>query len=128
MKDLVIEATKSTPLIQFSAEEGVLVIRGESYPENAVSFYESVFSWLEVYFNQDKNKPITLDIQMAYFNSSSSKILMDLFDLFEESSSEGRSVTINWRYHEENEMALEYGEEFQEDLQEATFNLVSYTN
>ena len=61
-----------------------------------------------------------------YFNSSSSKILMNLFDMLNRAAIEGTPVTINWRYHEDNDVALECGEEFMEDLDltNLTFNLV----
>ncbi len=66
----------------------------------------------------------TIDMEIIYFNSSSSKALMNLFDLFEEAAQSGKQIQINWRYHEENDTALECGEEFKEDLEAVEFNLV----
>ncbi|MGM0593180.1 MAG: SiaC family regulatory phosphoprotein, partial [Pseudomonadota bacterium] len=57
-------------------------------------------------------------------NSSASKGLMNIFDMLDEAAEEGRTVTVNWRSHPENEMAIEYGEEFEEDLENITFNMV----
>jgi len=35
---------------------------------------------------------------------------------------------VNWRYHEENESAMECGEEFMEDVERIDFNLVELTD
>lgn len=51
---------------------------------------------------------------------------MDLFDLLDDAASLNTDVVVNWRYHEDNELALECGEEFMEDVKNIHFNLVSY--
>jgi len=128
MENLSIEPTKSSPAIVLDCEKHELSIKGESYPENAVKFYEPVLGWLEKYFKDIKSQNVTVNIELSYFNSISSKILMDIFDWMEESVAGGaNNITVNWRYNEENEMALEYGEEFQEDMTGVKFNLVSFT-
>jgi len=124
MENLIIEPTKCTPAINFNKKNNILEIKGESYPENTSQFYEPVFEWIEQYFHSINIEPVIINIEILYFNSSSSKVLMDLFDLCEEASNEGKSIEVNWRYHEENDMALEYGEEFKEDLEVLNFNLV----
>ncbi len=124
MDNLLIEATKYTPEISFNAETNVLEINGETYPENTAEFYSPVFEWLEAYLNQLQDQKVTVNMEIIYFNSSSSKVLMDLFDRFEESVKEGKEIEINWIYHKEDESALEYGEEFQEDLEILKLNLV----
>jgi len=126
MENLKIEKTKTTPLINFDYEKHELLIQGESYPENTYDFYHPVFEWLNEYFSTiDENQKVTLNIDLIYFNSSSSKILLDIFDLFEDKAENREGdVIVNWYYDEENESAIEYGEEFKEDLDYVKFNLV----
>jgi len=125
MENLNIEATKYTPKIFFDARNHVLDIRGMSYPENTSVFYDPVFSWLEEYLSQvERHQEIIVNIELSYFNSSSSKVVMDFLDLFEEVASEGKNITVNWIYDEDIEEALEFGEEFGEELESVTFNLV----
>ena len=126
MKDLIIDATKSSPLIKFTDTGEPLIITGESYLENAAEFYTPVFDWLKGYLGNPLKKSLLLDVELIYFNSSSSKILMNLFDMLNGAAIEGTLVTINWRYHEDNDVALECGEEFMEDLDltNLSFNLV----
>ena len=125
MENLNIEATKYTPKIFFDAQNHILEIRGMSYPENTSVFYDSVFSWVEQYLKEIvKHQKIIVNMELSYFNSSSSKVIMDFMDLFEEAASEGNDITINWIYDEDIEEALEFGEEFGEDLEAVRFNLL----
>lgn len=128
MDNLVIEGTKYTPYISLNAETNVLELKGETYPENTAEFYSPVFDWLEEYLAQLGGEEVTVNMEIIYFNSSSSKVLMDLFDRFEDAVKEGKKISINWIYDREDESALEYGEEFQEDLDTLKLNLVEKTD
>ena len=128
MEKLIIEADTSTPMINFDPVNHKFIIIGESYPENTASFYEPVFNWLKLYFGQSNNQKIELNIELLYFNSSSSKVLSDIFDLFLSHKDKHQSITINWRYHEENDMSLEYGEEFQEEFEDLDINLIEFSD
>ncbi len=128
MQTLQIEAGKSTPSIIFDANQDTLEIKGESYPENTASFYEPIFNWLHEYFDISKQKNIVVTVELLYFNSSSSKVLSDIFDLLEKCCDAQSSIIVNWRYHEENDMSLEYGEEFQEDYENLEFNLIEFND
>ena len=125
MDNWKIEATKYTPLVNFDAASNTLELTGESYPENLTTLADPLFSWLEDYLAQLEEQTFTVNIELTYFNSSSSKMLLDLFDqLEEEVADNGKTIIVNWIYDTENEVAEEYGEEFQEDVEKLTFNLV----
>lgn len=125
MDSLHIEATKSTPYIHYGADENILDIMGESYPENAAAFYSPVFRWLDEFLAEYPNRSLTVNIELLYFNSSSSKALMNLFDRFENAAENGWTITVNWIYQMENETARECGEEFQEDYDVIAFNMTA---
>lgn len=124
MEKLIIEATGSSPKITGDADAGLLEIKGESYPENTMAFYAPVFSWLETCLGRLENRKFTVDLGLVYFNSSSSKVLMDIFDMLDNAAKTGADVAINWIYDAEDEDTLEFGEEFKEDLEYLKFNLV----
>lgn len=124
MDNLKIEATKYTPEIFFDAENHVLEIKGKSYPENTSAFYRPVFDWLESYMEAEEPENIVVNLELVYFNSSSSKVLMDFFDLLEDAAEEGINVTVNWIFEAEDEDLLEFGEEFQVDFEVLNFNLI----
>ncbi len=123
MENLIIEPTESTPKIFFDSTNHTLEISGYSYPENTSAFYQPVFTWLEQYLAQLDTPQVTVNVDIVYFNSGSSKVLLDFFDLLnEEITVKNVNVVVYWYYEEED--MLEFGEEFQEDFRTLTFNFV----
>ncbi len=125
MQNLLIEKTNSTPYINFNAVSGVLQIKGESFPENAAKFYNPVMEWLREYLDCTSEQT-TLDFEIVYFNSSTSKIFMTIFDVLDEEVKNGKKIVVNWRCDGENETAIECGEEFEEDLRYLPFNIILF--
>ena len=122
MEKLTIEATKYTPAIDLDPS-GVISIVGKSYPENTFEFYAPVMEWVENYFENEAAEKTVVNMEIIYFNSSSSKLFFDFFDLLEEYS-EDHEIEVNWIYDEENESAEEAGEDFIEDFESLKINLV----
>jgi hypothetical protein len=123
MENLYIPATKYTPEINLDAEKGIIEIKGKSYPENTFEFYAPVMEWIEEYLECCAKDKITVNMEIIYFNSSSSKLFFDLFDLLDEVK-DRYDITVNWIYDEENESAEEAGEDFIEDFEGLNINLV----
>jgi len=123
MKNLTIDETQYTPKISLDAENGIIELRGKSYPENTFEFYQPVMEWLEEYFESQAKEKTVVNMEIIYFNSSSSKLFFDFFDLLDEAKDE-HEIEINWIYDEENENALEAGEDFIEDFEDLNINLV----
>jgi len=124
MENLIIEATKYTPAINLDVTSGVISLTGKSYPENTFEFYAPMMQWLEKYFEETPAKTTVINMEIIYFNSSSSKLFFDFFDLLEENS-EKNTIEINWIYDEENESAQEAGEDFIEDFEDLNIKLVT---
>lgn len=122
MQNLTIEETKYTPEIELKTD-GNFSIKGKSFPENTFEFYEPVMDWLYEYFQNPKPKT-TLNLEILYFNSSTSKLFFDLFDIFNENRNK-TDITINWIYDKENESIEESGEDFIEDFENLNINLVT---
>lgn len=124
MENLNIEGQPYSPKVYFDCENNILELKGESYPENAREFYKPVMRWLESYLARLNQAPVTLNVELVYFNSSTAKVLFNLFDALDAAARDGKNITINWIYDPENLDAEEYGEDFMEDLEAVTFNLV----
>ena len=122
MENLTIEASKYTPSVNFSQDNHVLSIEGKSTPENTFEFFEPIMSWLKEYFST--NQTAKIEFNIPYFNSSSSRVIYDFFDLLEKAQIDGSSLTVYWKYAAENENALESGEEFQEDFESLGIQLL----
>ncbi len=124
MKILHIEATKYTPKIKLDADNGFLSFSGKSYPENTFDFYQPTLEWINAYFEEGTQKQTVIEMDIIYFNSSSSKLFFDLFDILEEAHDAGKDIMVRWLYDVENENALEAGEDFKEDFESLDFNLI----
>jgi hypothetical protein len=66
---------------------------------------------------------MVVDIGMIYFNSSSAKAIMNLFQLLEEAAEDSIDVTVNWYFDPDDDMMEEMGEDFAADFEAVTFNL-----
>ncbi len=124
MKDIHVKETKYTPEIIYTAADNTMSIKGKSYPENADEFYAPVFEWLEKFFKEDNELHLTVNIELVYFNSSSSKALLNFLDMLEDAGDNDMKIVVNWIYDEEDDNMLEYGEEFKEDIDSIEFLLV----
>ena len=124
MEKLFIEATSSTPKIDFDPNNNKLVIEGESYPENSFEFYEPIFDWLEEYFEEVGSEKVEVEMSIAYLNTSSTKSVMFILDILEEAYLDGQEIELNWYYDPENELSYEIAEDFMDYL-ELPFNLIS---
>lgn len=125
MESLIIEATKYTPYINLNAANGTLEIRGLSYPENTFEFYQPLMKWLECYFNGFAQEKTTVNFEITYFNSSSSKLLFDFFDFLANAHHQGYQLEINWIFDPDNESAQEAGEDFVADFEKMPINLIA---
>lgn len=126
MNDIAIAATKNTPAIFSEIAQQRITIRGEAYPENAAQFYAPFFTWLNDYLEEKRHQATELNVELTYFNSSSSKVLFDLFERLEQAVAVGHQVVVNWRFHSDNDMIQEYGEEFAEEVKGLDFRLLAY--
>ncbi|NOQ30740.1 MAG: DUF1987 domain-containing protein [Helicobacteraceae bacterium] len=124
MENLNFEATKYTPEIKLDATSGIISLVGKSYPENTFEFYKPMMEWLENYFEENAQDVTTVNMEIIYFNSSSSKLFFDFFDLLDEAKDDN-TIKINWIYDEENESAEEAGEDFVEDFEDLDIELVT---
>lgn len=112
MDPISIEGTPKTPTVNFDADKGLVEVKGRSIPENSIEFYKPLVDWLEEYLNQPFEKT-NVNIQLEYFNTSSSKCILDVFKKLEAIYKSGNDVVINWYYEEDDEDMLEAGEDYQ---------------
>lgn len=113
METLLIEGSPKTPTIKFDWDKGYLEIKGRSIPENSIEFYKPLVDWLDKYSGKPQ-KSTNVNIHLEYFNTSSSKCILDVFKKLESIHKGGSSeVVINWHYEEDDEDMLEAGEDYQ---------------
>ena len=62
---------------------------------------------------------------MDYFNTASSKMLLEIFEHFKAMFDAGNKVVIDWYYQEDDEDMQDAGEDYA-DIVEVPFNFISY--
>ena len=122
MQNLVIAATESTPDVNFDFETSQFALRGESWPENAAAFYRPLLDALENW-QPEQGGQVEVNIALRYFNSSSTKMLFSLFDLFNQFAQNGQTVELNWFFDEEDDVSEEFGQELALDFTDLQVNL-----
>lgn len=124
METIKIQGTEDTPKIILDAENELMEISGRSLPEDVSSFYEPVLNWLSEYAENPKKKTI-FNFKLTYFNTASSKLLLDILMKLEDMHENGLDVLIRWHYPEDDEDMAEAGEEYA-DIVDVPFEQVSY--
>jgi hypothetical protein len=117
METMTIPGTSKTPTVEMNVETGVIEIKGRSIPENSIDFYRPVVEWLDKY-SETPAPETKVNIQLEYFNTSSSKCILDVFKKLEQvfKKNGDKGVSINWFYEEDDEDMLEAGEDYQSIL------------
>jgi hypothetical protein len=124
METIKIQGSEDTPKIILDAGNEILEISGRSLPEDVSSFYEPVLNWLNEYA-ENPNKKTVFNFKLTYFNTASSKLLLDILMKLEEMHEKGQEVLIRWHYPEDDEDMAEAGEEYA-DIVDVPFEQVSY--
>ncbi|MET3106513.1 hypothetical protein AAKU67_001225 [Oxalobacteraceae bacterium GrIS 2.11] len=116
MENLHIKATPNSPEVDFRFDTHTLSMKGESYPENAAAFFSPIADSTRHYLEKCSGTRITVNISLAYFNSSSTKMLFSFFNQLNQAALAGNHVQLNWFYHEDDDSILEFGEELRADF------------
>jgi len=108
MDEIKLTPTPKTPSVHF-APTGHLELKGRSIPENSLEFYKPLIDWLDQYAKESAAET-NVHVQLEYFNTSSSKCLLDFFKRLENVTNK---VTIHWYYEQDDEDMLEAGEDYE---------------
>jgi len=120
MEILNLEGTEDTPKIILDKKNGIFEISGRSLPEDSAEFYRPVLEWIEKY-GQDSNASTEFVFKLEYFNTASSKLILDVLSALEDI----KDMKILWYFHEDDEDMEEAGQEFSE-LVEIPFEFKTY--
>ena len=122
MTNINLEGTEDTPKIILDATNNIFEISGRSLPEDCAQFYKPILEWLDTFSPTEK---MNFEFKLDYFNTASSKLILDILNRLEKYKIKGKEVVISWYYTEDDEDMQEAGEEFSE-LVEIPFELKSY--
>jgi len=124
MEPLYLDATDETPEVKLDKDKNVFEFSGKSLPEDVVSFYNPVMDWFDQYSDQ-LNDVTVVKFRLDYFNTASSKMILDILLKLEEFQESGKDVKIKWLFAEDDEDMEEAGEEYAE-IVDVPFEYESY--
>jgi len=113
VKSLRIPPTNESLEITLDKDMGRFEFYGKSLPENPNEFFEPVLAWFREYVKEPNNETI-LVFKMEYFNTASSKRLLDVISICYEIHKKKLSIIVNWYYRFNDEDMKETGESFSE--------------
>lgn len=111
LKPLIIEPTFDTPEIILNKEDGIISFSGKSMPENTKEFFEPIIQWIDNY-TINPSKETHLIFKMEYFNTVSSRRIMEILEKIYEISGKKSNIKVDWHYDENDLDMKKAGEEF----------------
>jgi len=124
MEIINLEGTEDTPRVLLDPGKNIFEISGRSLPEDCAQFYGPILKWLDAYIGTPNTNTI-FEVKLEYFNTASSKMILDVLSRMEKLKESGKQVTIQWYSHDDDEDMQEAGEEFAE-LVEVPFEYKVY--
>lgn len=111
MKPLIINGTEDTLEVVLNKEDGLISFRGKSYPEDIESFFVPVVDWIEEYIS-DPVERTTVMFRLEYFNTSTSRKLLEILLDLEKINEQGRDIRVEWYYNAEDDDIFSAGRKF----------------
>ncbi len=124
MDTLRLEQTDDSPSILLDKESSQFEISGKSLPEDVVDFYQPVLDWLQTY-QSEPNPKTEFNFKLIYFNTASSKLILDILMIFEEMVQEGHEILVKWYSIKSDEDMQEAGKEY-EEMVDVPFEHIAY--
>lgn len=124
MNAIHINGTDDIPTIHLDSQQNQFEIAGKSMPEDVAAFYAPILAWLDEYAQNTLPKTV-FNFKLIYFNTASSKLILDIMMKLEEICQEGKDILIRWHYPEDDEDMQEAGEEYA-DMIEVPFEKIPY--
>jgi len=127
LETLEIKGRKSDffiPHVRFDAATGDCLLEGESYLEDTWEFYDKLSEWLHEYIEIVKG-PISFNFKLTYFNTSSSKGILDIMKILKDYKDNGGKVVANWHHPTNDVDNIGEAEDFMDDV-ELNMNLIPY--
>jgi SiaC family regulatory phosphoprotein len=114
--------TESTPEVEFNFESKKLSIKGVCSPENPTSFFLPIYSHLEEY--KETNDELLIEFMLDYFNTASSKCILNLLFNLKSNPDKKFNCKINWFIVDGDDEMKECGELY-EELTKLKFNYIA---
>lgn len=116
--------TDESPEVILDKTTNEFKFKGKSLPEDVKEFYNPILTWIEEYVGEP-NEETVVEFNMEYFNSASSKQILDILEKFAAVTEKGKKMRVKWHFQEDDEDMEDAGESYA-DIVDVPFELISY--
>jgi hypothetical protein len=116
--------TDESPEIILDKNTNEFKFTGKSLPEDVKEFYNPVLDWIDDYA-KNPNDETVVEFNMEYFNSASSKQILDILERFSKINTTGKKVVVKWHFMQDDEDMEDAGSSYA-DIVDIPFELISY--
>ncbi len=120
MERLFLEPTECLPLADFNVD-GKLKLEGKSIPEDATKLFNPLIDFVD----QLNVTKVIFDINLIYFNTASSKKIMELLRHLD-ANNKVKEILVNWHFEEGDDDSVETAEIYEESLLRTDFRYIEY--
>ena len=120
MERIAIEGTSHSPAVDFDLN-GKLVMEGRSIPEDINMLFNPLINFV----SKLEVEQVEFDINLEYFNTATSKKLLELLKYLEANNKIGEILVI-WHYEEGDDDSQEMAEIYEECLLRSSFRYLEY--
>tara|TARA_B110000037_G_scaffold160384_1_gene181093 strand:- start:4061 stop:4468 length:408 start_codon:yes stop_codon:yes gene_type:complete len=123
MNNLILNASEKTPYFKLKSD-GNFLFGGISKSEDAASFYFNIIDWLSDYYRNPKKETFVV-VSFRYLNSSSSSIVLKIFNAFKRLQETGKTkIKCTWYYEEDDLDMLDYVDQVKQHADNIEFEIL----
>lgn len=100
-----------TPVVSFDLERSVLVLAGESHPEDAATFYAPLILWLDALI-ESPPRGLLFEIRLTFFSPSTRPQLLAMLRRLRLWSARGAEVTVQWQVDDDDDDMVDTAADF----------------
>lgn len=112
LQHVEISEMNGNPNILLDPEKGLISISGASSPLSTTVYFDPIFDWLNLYDLSGK-KPLSVYFHFKYYNTYTSKFLVNFVWECNRLLKKGKSVSFYWYHDVEDDEMREFGEYLQ---------------
>lgn len=110
MDTILLRETEDTPNVKLDSAKGTIFFEGKCFPENADDFFMPLLRWVRGYTQEKEIKEVVFKLE--YFNTASSKKILELFLMFQQLMQRGQRFNVVWYFKEDDEDIRDSGRKF----------------
>jgi len=118
-----ITETNDSPYFLLDKNTGIIMLKGKSTLILTMNFYEPIIELIKIYVDT-KPQYTKMIVDLEFFNTSSSKYILLIFQELRQLISMNLKVEVDWYYTDDDESMYEAGGDYSDIVKDLPFNLI----